>query len=93
MYLHTGDSDALLMAEGMGQWAKGFMSGFRFDERQRMLRTEYGGMNAVLVNLAAVTGEERYLDAARLFEQPAFLDPLAARRDELQGSAREHAYP
>jgi hypothetical protein len=49
------------------------------------LRTEYGGMNEVLVNLAAVTKKDRYIEAARLFEQPGFLDPLAARRDELQG--------
>jgi hypothetical protein len=50
-----------------------------------MLRTEYGGMNEVLVNLAAVTQKDQYLDAAHLFEQPGFLDPLAERRDELQG--------
>jgi uncharacterized protein len=85
MYLHTGNSDALQIAEGMGQWAQQFLSGFATDQRQRMLRTEYGGMNEVLVNLAAVTQKERYLNAARLFEQPGFLDPLAQRRDELQG--------
>ncbi len=85
MYLHTGNSDALQMAEGMAQWAQEFMGGFGTDQRQRILRTEYGGMNEVLVNLAAVTQKERYLGAARLFEQPGFLDPLAERRDELQG--------
>jgi len=42
-------------------------------------------MNEVLVNLAALTGKDRYLDAAHTFEQPGFLDPLAARLDELQG--------
>ena len=42
-----------------------------------MLRTEYGGMNEVLVNLAAVTKKDRYIEAAHLFEQPGFLDPLA----------------
>jgi DUF1680 family protein len=84
MYLHTGNSDALQIAEGMGQWAQEFMEGFSTDQRLRMLRTEYGGMNEVLVNLAAVTKKERYLDAAHLFEQPGFLDPLAGRRDELQ---------
>jgi len=85
MYLYTGNSDALHVAEGMAQWAQEFMSGFSNDQRQRMLRTEYGGMNEVLVNLAATTRKDRYLAAARLFEQPSFLDPLAERRDELQG--------
>ena len=85
MYLYTGNSDALQIAEGMGQWAQEFMRGFSDAQRQRMLRTEYGGMNEVLVNLAATTKKDRYLAAARLFEQPSFLDPLAERRDELQG--------
>jgi hypothetical protein len=42
-------------------------------------------MNEVLVNLAALTQKNRYLETARLFEQPDILDPLAERRDELQG--------
>ena len=85
MYLLAGNTEALQIAEGMGQWAQEFMGAFSIDQRQRMLRTEYGGMNEVLANLAAVTKKERYLDAAHLFEQPGFLDPLAERRDELQG--------
>jgi hypothetical protein len=85
MFTLTGNTDALRVAEGMGQWAQDFMAGISTDQRQRMLRTEYGGMNEVLVNLAAVTRNDRYIAAAHLFEQPAFLDPLAERRDELQG--------
>jgi DUF1680 family protein len=85
MHQLTGNSDALQIAEGMGQWAHEYFWGISFEQRQRMLRTEYGGMNEVLVNLAAVTKKDRYLDAAHFFEQPGFLDPLAAHRDELQG--------
>jgi hypothetical protein len=85
MYLLAGNADALQIAEGMGQWAQEYFVGISIDQRMRMLRTEYGGMNEVLVNLAAVTKKQRYLDAAHLFEQPGFLDPLAERRDELQG--------
>jgi DUF1680 family protein len=85
MYLLAGNADALRIAEGMGQWAHEYFWGISAEQRLRMLRTEYGGMNEVLANLTAVTKKERYLDAARLFEQPGFLDPLAGRRDELQG--------
>jgi len=85
MHQLTGNADALQVAEGMGQWAHEYFWGISRDQRQRMLRTEYGGMNEVLVNLAALTGKDRYLDAAHTFEQPGFLDPLAARLDELQG--------
>ena len=85
MYQLTGNSDALQVAEGMAQWAGDYFEGISDGQRQRMLRTEYGGMNEVLVNLAAVTKKDRYLDTAHLFEQSSILDPLAERRDELLG--------
>jgi uncharacterized protein len=85
MFVHVGNTDALKVAEGMAQWAASFMGSFGVDQRQRMLRNEYGGMNEVLVNLAVFTQKDRYLGIARMFEQPTFLDPLASRRDELQG--------
>ena len=85
MHQFAGNTDALQIAEGMANWGAEFMRGFGIDQRQRMLRNEYGGMSEVLVSLAAITKKDRYLDAARLFEQPGFLDPLAERRDELQG--------
>jgi DUF1680 family protein len=69
----------------MARWAGDYFGGISAEQRQRMLRTEYGGMNEVLVNLAALTQKERYLDIARLFEQQSVLDLLAERRDELQG--------
>jgi Uncharacterized protein conserved in bacteria len=85
MYTLTGNTDALQIAEGMARWVSSYFQGIGSDQRQRMLRVEYGGMNEVLVNLAAVTKKDRYLATAHLFEQPNFLDPLAARRDELTG--------
>jgi hypothetical protein len=85
MYTLTGNTDALQVAEGMAQWAGEYWWGISTDQRMRMLRTEYGGMNEVLVNLAAITKKQQYMDTAHVFEQPGFLDPLAERRDELQG--------
>ncbi len=85
MYLHTGNEQALAVAESMAGWVDGYFEGISDQTRQRMLRTEYGGMNEVLANLYGITNKERYLWTARRFEQPMFLDPLAARRDELRG--------
>ena len=85
MYILAGNSEALQIAEGMAEWAEDYFSGISAEQRQRMLRTEYGGMNEVLVNLGSLAKKSRYLETARLFEQPSFLDPLAERRDELQG--------
>jgi DUF1680 family protein len=84
-YVLTGNSDALQVAEGMARWVGDYFTGISAEQRQRMLRTEFGGMNEVLVNLAELTKKNQYIETARIFEQPGFLDPLAERRDELQG--------
>ena len=85
MYIHTGNEQALACAEGMATWVGAYFRGVPDEQRQRMLRTEYGGMNEVLASLYGLTGKQQYLDTAHLFEQPAFLDPLAGHRDELKG--------
>ena len=85
MYVHTGNEQALAVAEGMAGWVQAYFEGVSDETRQRMLRIEYGGMNEVLANLYGLTNKQRYLDTARLFEQPVFLDALAGRRDELKG--------
>ena len=93
MYTLTGNTDALRVAEGMARWVGEYFTGISNDQRQRMLRVEYGGMNEVLVNLAAVTKKDRYLAAAHLFEQPNFLDPLAEPPRRADWIARQHARP
>ena len=85
MYVHTGNEQALQTAEGIAGWVQAYFQGIGDDQRQFMLRTEYGGMNEVMANLYGLTGKQRYLDIAHLFEQPAFLDPLAGHRDDLRG--------
>ena len=85
MYVHTGNEQALQVAESLAGWVRGYFEGISDEQGGLMLRTEYGGMNEVLANLYGLTGKQQYLDTARLFEQPGFLDPLAAHRDELKG--------
>src|SRR5262249_51777925 len=49
------------------------------------LNTEFGGMNEVLVDLYADTGERRWLDLSHHFDHRAVLDPLARHEDILNG--------
>ncbi len=83
--VHTGNEQALQTAEGIAGWVRAYFQGIADEQRQFMLRTEYGGMNEVLANLYGLTGKQQYLDTAHIFEQPSFLDPLASHRDELKG--------
>jgi DUF1680 family protein len=85
MYRLAGNRQALQVATGMGDWIVHWLNGFSDAEVASMLKTEYGGINDSLYELYAITGNERYRDAAHRFDQVSLFDPLAAYRDELQG--------
>jgi len=85
MYVHCGNRQALDVVKGMAAWAKGRVDRLDDESMQRMLKVEHGGMTEVLASLHAVTGDPAHLALARRFDHKAFLDPLAARRDELKG--------
>lgn len=52
---------------------------------QKMLACEHGGMNEVLADVYAITGDRRHLEVARKFHHRAVLDPLAREEDRLAG--------
>jgi len=82
----SGSRQALDILTRMAAWVK-----FRTDRSdevhmQRVLsHTEQGGMNDVLANLYAVTGNPEHLALARRFDEKAYNDPLARHEDKLTG--------
>jgi len=85
VYVHCGNDQALAVAEGMAHWVDHWQESISDEHMQRILQTEFGGMNEALGNLYALTGKREYLDLAGRFEKTMFLDPLAEHRDELKG--------
>src|SRR5215472_7424684 len=85
MYLYGGNDQALDTAEKMAGWVGHWSESISDAKMQRILQTEFGGMNEVLCNLYAVTGRGQYLHLASRFEKNIFFDPLADHRDELKG--------
>lgn len=69
----------------LANWVDDVTAGLTPEQLQAMLQVEHGGMNEVLLDIYALTHEQRYLDTARRFEHRAILDPLLAGRDELPG--------
>jgi DUF1680 family protein len=69
----------------LADWVDSVTGGLTPEQQQTMLHVEFGGMNETLVELYALTGNQRYLDASRRFYDKAVMDPLAAGKDELPG--------
>ncbi len=84
-YLYAGNEKALKIALGMADWTAGVVNPLTDDQRLKMLNCEYGGMNEVLVNLYAVTGNDKYLVLSRKFHDEFVLGKLSQRIDPMPG--------
>jgi len=85
MHTLAGNKQALDVLQGMASWADEWTASKSEEHMQDILKTEYGGMNEVLYNLAALTNDDRWARVGDRFTKKAFFNPLASRRDELQG--------
>jgi cysteine desulfurase len=73
---YTGNTTALAIEVGFAEWAQRYLMPMSEELIQRMLATEFGGMNEVMADLYADTGDRRWLDLSYRFEHKAVLDPL-----------------
>jgi len=85
MHTLAGNPQALDIVRGMAAWTGRWVRPLGDAAMARVLEREYGGMNEVLYNLAAVTGDESLRDLAHQFDHERIFAPLAAGRDELKG--------
>ena len=76
---------AMRMARGWGDWWIGLTEGMSEDAFQSMLVCEFGGLNESLAQLGAMTGDDRYVRAARRFDEHVLFGDLSAGRDRLTG--------
>ncbi len=84
-YRFAGNRTALELEIKFAAWAEGVLSRLDEAQAQKMLNTEFGGMNEVLVDLYADTGDARWLKLSRRFEHQAVLEPLKRHEDRLGG--------
>lgn len=82
---YTANPAALEAEVAFAGWAGRVVEPLSDEQLQAMLKTEFGGMNEVLVDLYADTGERRWLELSRRFEHRAVLDPLKRHEDRLAG--------
>ncbi len=84
-YLYAGNNTAKEMLIKMTDWAINLVSKLSEDQIQDMLRSEHGGLNETFADVAAITGNEKYLKLAHQFSHHAILDPLTQHEDKLTG--------
>jgi uncharacterized protein len=84
-YRFAGSRAALEVEVKLAAWAEGILAGLTDEQIQKMLGTEFGGMNEVLIDLAADTGDARWLALADKFRHRAIVEPLSRGEDILAG--------
>jgi DUF1680 family protein len=97
-----GNRKALEIAQGMGLWVQQRLQAVpaatRISMWNRYIAGEYGGMNEVMARLSRITGDKRFLECARLFDNVNFFfgdanhtHGLARNVDTLRGKhANQH---
>ncbi len=76
IYEVAGNEKALEIARGMGAWVHARLRAVPAETRismwNRYIAGEYGGMNEAMARLFRLTGDRRFLDTAKLFDNTSF---------------------
>ena len=84
-YRYAGSKAALEVEVAFAGWAERILKNLSDEQIQKILMTEFGGMNEVMVDLYADTGDKRWLAVAGKFEHRFIIEPLSRGEDILQG--------
>ena len=82
-WVYCGNKQAKKLFLGFCDWAIDLTAGLSDAQMEQMLGNEHGGMNEVLADAYAITGEQKYLDVARRFSHRRLLTPMSQRVDNL----------
>ena len=80
-WLYCGNEQAKNLFLKFCDWAVDIMRDLNDEQMEKMLGNEHGGMNEVLADAYAITGEQKYLDCARRFSHRMLLVPLENGKD------------
>ncbi len=85
-YKYTGNETALLVAEKLGDWIYERVSKWDLKTNQKVLETEYGGINDCLYELYSYSHNKHHLEAAQKFDEKAlFLMAAKGEKNCLDG--------
>ena len=82
-WLYGDNEDAKFIFLKFCDWGINITSGLSDVQMQSMLDTEHGGMNEIFADAYQMTGEEKYLVAAKRFSHRMLLDAMSSDKDNL----------
>ena len=82
-WLYCGNEQARKLFLGFCDWVIDLTAGLSDDQMEQMMGNEHGGMNEVLADAYAISGEEKYLTMARRFSHRRILTPMSQHVDNL----------
>lgn len=82
-WLYGGSEVGKKLFLGMCDWGIGVISNLDDNKMEQMLGNEFGGMDEVYADAYAITGEKKYLDAAKRFTHHQLFDGMLAGVDNL----------
>lgn len=82
-WLYAGNEDAKTIFLKFCDWGINITVNLSEEQMQQMLDTEHGGMNETFADAYQMTGDEKYLVAAKRFSHRILLDAMAAGNDNL----------
>ncbi len=82
-WLYAGNEEAKKMFLKFCDWGINISSDLSDDQMQSMLDTEHGGMNEVFADAYQMTGDKKYLAAAKRFSHRQLLEPMSQGIDDL----------
>ena len=84
-YLVAHREEAKDMLVKLTDWMERTTANLSDAQMQDMLRSEHGGLNETFADVAAITGDKRYLTLAHRFSHDIILNPLLKQEDKLTG--------
>lgn len=80
-WLYCGNEQAKNLFLKFCDWAVDITHDLSDGQMEKMLGNEHGGMNEVLADAYAITGEQKYLNCARRFSHKLLLVPMEEGKD------------
>ena len=82
-WLYSDNEEAKALFLHFCDWGIDITSGFTEKQMQTMLNMEHGGMNEIFADAYQMSGNAKYMEAARRYSHKIFLDPLSKGIDNL----------